>query len=93
MTDPDDIPPDAQAQADDTFADIDTNVLLAQILAELQTIRRTLTEADTESDDAVAYRCRRCGETVPEDDRKRHAEAQHRAPPGTEDSLFEVVER
>jgi len=75
----------------DEWEDIDEKVVLVQILTELQQIRQALTDAERGDDAPPEYRCRRCGETVPESGRKQHAAGQHRAPPGSEGSLFERV--
>jgi len=76
--------------------DVPEKVILAQIMSELQQIRLLLAEGDTRpSDDAESedsYQCLRCNATVPKADRERHAESQHKAPPGVAESLFEPVE-
>jgi hypothetical protein len=78
---------------------LDEKVLLAQMLAELQRMNQLLAGAGVETSDrddnedaTTMYRCRRCPETVPEDDRERHARASHSAPPGMVEQLFERVE-
>jgi hypothetical protein len=93
---PDNIPDDAEAVADETFQDIPEKVILAQILTELQQIRLLLQTADSgaqsDADDAATYRCRECQTTLPADQRERHAREQHKAPPGLAEQFFERVE-
>jgi len=78
--------------------DLDAKVILAQILSELQQIRMTLqnaeTDAQSESDAETIYRCTKCPDDthVPASDRERHARSEHNAPDGMVKSLFEVVE-
>jgi len=77
--------------------DLDEKMLLAQLLAEQQRTNQLLTQAlddtPTPADDARTaddpqYQCRKCNETVPADDRERHASGQHSAPPDMIDTLF-----
>lgn len=87
-----DTPNDYDAEWDE----LDEKVVLVQILAELQQIRRAVTDAEAEdTDDDTMYRCTRCpdGTTVAEADRARHAQKQHRAPPGGEMAMFEKVDQ
>jgi len=80
--------------------DLDPKVLLAQLLAEQQRTNQLLTQAlddtPTPTGDAAdatpLYDCRLCTDTVPEDDRERHARDRHAAPPGDADGLFTRVE-
>jgi len=80
--------------------DLDPKVLLAQLLAEQQRTNQLLTQVlddtPTPTDDAQdatpMYDCRLCTDTVPEDDRERHARDNHAAPPGDADRLFTRVE-
>jgi len=85
----------------DEWDDLDPKVLLAQLLAEQQRTNQLLTQAlddtETPTDDArtaddAQYQCRKCNDTVPADDRERHATSQHAAPPGDADRLFTRVE-
>lgn len=62
--------------------------LLFQILMELQGIRMHF-EGGTESETEM-YRCIRCNEKVPFEDRQSHAETEHKAPPGV--NLSELYE-
>lgn len=87
-------------QSDDfeqQFEDLDTKVVLVQILTELQQIRLLLSEATgdapRDSDAPTTYQCTKCPATVPADGRERHARAEHNAPAGMEAALFEKVER
>lgn len=70
------------------WEDIDEKVLLAQILTELQQIRVAIQGAEQGAEPSAVYECRKCGATVPEDARERHARETHRCPPGAEASLF-----
>jgi len=80
------------------WQDLDAKVILAQILTELQQIRMTLqnaeTDAQSDSDADTMYRCTKCpdGTQVPKSDRERHARSEHNAPPGMAESLFTEVE-
>jgi hypothetical protein len=80
------------------WQDLDAKVILAQILAELQQIRLLLSDAESdatsESDAEVMYRCTKCpGDTqVPKSDRERHARSEHKAPPDMMDALFSRVD-
>lgn len=82
---PDDVPP----QAEETWQQVDQKVILAQILTELQQIRMALTAGAQEREsDSDMYECQRCNATVQADERQRHAESEHRAPPDMAESLF-----
>jgi hypothetical protein len=80
------------------WQDLDAKVILAQILTECQQIRMLLSNAESdatsESDAEVMYRCTKCpGDTqVPKSDRERHARSEHKSPPGMVGSLFERVD-
>jgi len=84
MSDPDDYA--------DEWEQLDEKVMLAQILTELQQIRMALTTQQEPQSDRVRYRCSKCGETVSEDKRERHAQREHKAPADMTDAMFEVVE-
>ena len=93
MSDPtDDLTDDERAQYEREWEQLDEKVILAQILAELQQIRMALSDADTDAS-RDEWRCTKCGTTVDADDRARHAQGQHNAPPGLAAELFEKVER
>jgi len=63
--------------------------LLVGILTELQQIRLTL--QDTQTPEPVdEYICKRCGKTVAESDRKKHAET-HNYPTDHAGQLFKRV--
>lgn len=99
MSDPD-IPDEAHERADETFQDIPEKVILAQILVELQEIRRELTQGGREtretgaSDAERMFRCTRCpGEkTLASSKRESHARSEHKTPPGEALSIFEPVD-
>jgi hypothetical protein len=80
----------------DDWQDLTEKELLVGILTELQQLRLILSQADSgasdDGDGEDAYRCQRCGESVPADARGRHARESHRAPPGMVEGMFEVVE-
>jgi hypothetical protein len=89
---------DDEPDYESEFEDLDEKVVLVEILAELQQIRRALTDADSgrqrASSGDVMYRCTRCadGTEVPEGKRERHARNEHRAPPDMALSMFEPIE-
>lgn len=80
------------------WQELDEKVLLVQLLAEQQrtnTLIEQLLGGDTtpSKDEATPmYRCELCDKEVKEEDRQRHAEGQHKTPPGAWDSVFERVE-
>jgi len=74
------------------WEDLDEKVLLAQMLTELQQIRRSLQgDRGGREGSSEMYECVRCGARVEADERERHASGEHRAPPGVVEELFEEV--
>jgi len=83
---------DPQQDYEDEWEQLDEKVIQAQILTELQQIRMLLQSQQEPQSDSVRHRCTKCGETVSEDKRERHAQREHKAPADMADALFEVVD-
>jgi hypothetical protein len=76
---------------------LDEKVMLASLIAEQQRTNALLAELTGESEPTrekatPMYDCQRCNATVKADDRKQHAESQHKTPPGAWQTIFEPAE-
>jgi len=90
-----DIRGDKHDEYADEWEDLTERELLQGIFIELTQIRALLSDADTgasrQSEESEEYECVKCGTVMPRGDCARHAESEHRAPPGEWQSLFEAV--
>ena len=96
MNGPADLSDDKREQYEQQWQDLPEKVILVQILAELQRLNQTLSDAEggaqSDGDEQDAYRCRKCDATVTAGDRERHARSQHKTPADMVDGMFEEVE-
>lgn len=97
MTQPD-TDTDTQPDVEQRYQEMDSKLIQIQMLAELQSIRQALTEAQPLADESVSqesvthpetYRCDHCGTEVASDDRWDHAMDRHKAPPSRVPHMFE----
>jgi hypothetical protein len=75
---------------EEQWQELDEKTIMVQCLMELQQIRMTLqdTQSETRTTERDTYECDRCGATVMEDERQDHAITQHKCPPDMAETMF-----
>jgi hypothetical protein len=91
---------DTQPAVEQRYQEMDSKLIQMQMLAELQAIRTTLTEAQTQPSAGESgghesvtqpetYQCDHCEAEIAADDRWDHARDRHKSPPSRVPHMFE----